>query len=344
MQVKPGRMKIGFWSITLLACLCLQPCRGGAATLPGGAPNSGVITRSNSIIWFDGPNTRQQSQGGGRVLAVHVTGESYWTAFPVSERLLTNRPAVQQATSFPEQTRQHFHRVKASTNATELANTVFNGWPCWQYAVKEPRYFDHDVKGETTIWTNLFLANPDFPLLVCSARDGGQVQGVLDLQLNVPVARELFQCPTNLEIAHPFNVPKAPFQFEVRQFRSSPKYGWSVESTNEIACDGSAITKRFTQVSRNPNGDSLFGPKMETNSFAQGVLAFNYPMGAPYWASVQKIGTTNLLGLPAGIYQSAVMPRTYWVVNHPELGTFSARWTMGGETPETNEVIRLTFR
>jgi hypothetical protein len=335
-------MKTDHWLMVLAICL-LQSLSVISAVPPVGAPTSGIITYSNSIITFDGVNTRHQTHGRGEILTLRVTGDEYWVAFPISGRLMTNRPAAYQAQSFPEQTRQYFNRMKANTNATELAATVYNGWPCWQYTLKDTRFNDDGTKGETTIWTNLYLANPDFPLLVCTAHGSASPQGVLDIQWNPPVPRKLFLCPTNLKIAQPFRVPKEPFQIEIRQIRSSPKYGWTVESTNEITCDGSVIKNRFTQTSHNPNGASVFGPKVETNSFQQGILAFNYPMSAPFWLSVRKIGSTNLLGLKAGIYQATVMPRTYWVVDHPQLGTFSARWAMGGDTPETNEVTRLKF-
>ena len=115
-------------------------------------------------------------------------------------------------------------------------------------------------------------------------------------------------------------------------------------TTNFFSSDGDSVTNRHVQIYRDTKGERQNVPQTETKPFHQGIIVCNYPMSPPYWASVRKVGEDTVLGMKADVLDSAVLGRRYWVVDHPLLGAFSAKWGMGGDTPETNEVLRLEVR
>jgi hypothetical protein len=47
------------------------------------------------------------------------------------------------------------------------------------------------------------------------------------------------------------------------------------------------------------------------------------------------------LGFEAEVFEAGNPKRRYWIVDHPEFGSFSALFVLEGDTPETNEVVRI---
>jgi hypothetical protein len=104
------------------------------------------------------------------------------------------------------------------------------------------------------------------------------------------------------------------------------------------------VTNHYSLFHRYANGKHDLSASTQAKGFDQGILECNYPMGPPYWGSARKVGEDTLLGMKAEVFEVPVLGRRYWVVDHPVLGAFSAKWCMGGGIPETNEVIRLEVR
>jgi hypothetical protein len=316
-----------------------------SATLTHGAPASGVIVQLRFTTWFDGLNTRHETHYQGETNAIHVTGDRGWSAYPLCGRVVTNLKWPSPPRSHAEATRQFFARMQG-TNATKIGEEVFRGFPCWKYAEKLVRRSDDgDMLSEHTNHF-LFLANPDFPVLIRqgSSEAYNTNADVLEIKLDCPVAPELFVCPANLKPTRSFQIPAVPFELELRQTRHSSQWNWATVTTNFLSSDGDTVTNRRVQFNRDAKGERPHGPTTDTKPFHQGIMVCNYPMGPPYWRSVRKVGEDTILGLKADVLDSTLLGRRYWVVDHPVLGAFSARWSMGGSTPETNEVLRLELR
>jgi hypothetical protein len=315
------------------------------ATLTNRAPVSGVITHSGNMVWFDGINTRTETRNKGEVISISVTGDKWWTAYPPCGRSVGGLPSPYAPKSYPEITRGFFSKMQ-STNCTKLGDEIFRSLPCWRYQeISVHRsYRGQFIDTLTNIW--VFLANADFPVLMRYGWPTGWNTNadVVGIQLDVPVSPDLFACPTNLKPTGLFRIPAVPFEIEIRQSRRSTQWGWTEVTTNLLSSDGASVTSRRVHIFRDAKGERQNGPTTETKPISEATVVCNYPMGPPYWGSVRKVGEDTALSMKADVLDSIALDRRYWVVDHPVLGAFSARWSMGGDTPETNEVLRLEVR
>jgi hypothetical protein len=125
------------------------------------------------------------------------------------------------------------------------------------------------------------------------------------------------------------------------QTRSSSKWGWSTLMTTSFSCDGEVITATRTDVHRDQNGERITGPTETVRPFDEAVMQFNHPMRVPKGRGVYKTGTDEVIGFKADVLEVHYIDQRYWVIDHPQFGAFSARLVIGGDTPETNEVVRI---
>jgi hypothetical protein len=192
----------------------------------------------------------------------------------------------------------------------------------------------------------LFMANSDFPLMLRRGVGGiwDSNLDVVEVRLDCPVSAELFTAPNNLKPTRPFNIPAVPLEIEVRQTRQSRQWGWTEVITNTFSTDGKIVTNHHGRVYCDANGKQHHGASVEVKPFGQGLQPLNYPLNPPSWRTARKIGEDSILGMKAEVYEQAALGRRYWLVDHPMLGTFSAKWFVGGDMPETNEVLRLEIR
>jgi hypothetical protein len=334
---------------TLLAgtFLLLWICEGlmaSSVTLTNGTPLSGIIRRISSTTSFNGFNTREESFRAITIPNIDVTGDTNWSAYPDIGRVVAFLRSSPSQKSYPEETRRAFSAI-TGTNATKLGDEVFKGFPCWKYLMIRPRRQMGDIVFMGTTNLCLFLANPDFPLII---RGGSPTAwntnyDVIEIRLDCPVSPDLFVCPTNLKPTRPFHIPAIPLKVDLRQMRHSIPWGWTNVATNFLSSDGTNVTRRYFQIHTDVNGEHEFAPASETKPLQQGVIDFN-SMAPPFWPNLRKIGDDTVLGMKADVLDDVALNRRYWVVDHPILGTFSAKWSEGGDTPETNEVLRLEIR
>ena len=341
-------------SITLLAGIFVLLGSGSmviasSVTLTNGTPASGIIRRTGSTTSFDGFNTREESireftNQKTTIPNINVTGDTVWSAFPDIGRAITYPRSSPSQSAFPEETRRTFSII-VGTGATKLDDEVFNGFPCWKFLKIWPRSSRGDVVfgGVTNLY--LILANPDFPLIM---RKGSPTAWntngeVLAISLDCPVSPALFVCPTNLKPVRPFHIPAIPLKIDWRQTRHSIPWGWSTVATNFWSSDGTNVTMRSFSINSDANGEHEFVPASGTRPLQQGIVLIN-SMDPPFWPNLRNIGEDTVLSMKADVLDDVALHRRYWVVDHPSLGTFSAKWGEGGDTPETNEVLRLEFR
>jgi hypothetical protein len=321
------------------------------ANLTNHSPTSGVISGPDRTLWFDGIHKRTENRRQGELVEIYVTASNrWWGAYPACGRV-ADGVARYPSPPFPEETRRLALWVQGANstnlgeevNSTNLGEEVFRGFPCWKYEQVSVRRTDTGefLDAFTNRW--LVLANPEFPLLMRQGRATGWITNndVLSIQLDVPIPPDLFICPTNLKLTRQFRIPPVPFEIVLRQSRGSARWGWSEVTTNVVSSDGVSVSNYCFAIYRDTKGEQQHGPTIRSSSFQQGILDFNYPMTPPYWPSVRKVGEDTVLGMKADVLDSATLGERYWVVDHPVLGAFSAKWSNAGET---NEVLRLEVR
>lgn len=333
--------------ILLTLAQCIRAKAEPAATVKtDSAPVSGVIHSVYSTTWFDRINMRSETRSlNGEIQKIFVTGEHTWAAFPRCGRVVKYPASRWPTLSYPEQMRHFFSRT-SGTNFTLLSEEVFRGMHCLVYQEVEQRPPGGGIMAEMLTNRYAFLANSNLPVILRQGWFSGWNSNseVLSVQFGVPIPGDLFTCPTNLKLTHLFRVPAVPFEIELRQSRCSPRWGWTNVSTNLICSDGRFVTNRCMGIHQDAAGTVQEGPRMRIEPFARGVLALDCPMSAPYWGAVRKVGEHIALGMQAEVLEYAEGGKRYWVVDHPILGAFSAKWTMLGDVLETNEVIRVEIR
>jgi hypothetical protein len=334
-------MKTLIAELTTLGALCLTGLLQAGTPL-GSAPTSGVIVRGDQKVWFDGNNTRTEHHGWLSTIA--VTGErGSWHAFPHLNRVMTNTVQSQPLKSFQEQCRTAFYLQ--TTNRVRVGEEEFLGLPCWRYEWIEtnlPPAFAAALDGRREVQF-LFLANPAFPLTMRSGTGGSWNTNadVREVSFNISIPAGLFDLPEGFKVTRQFQVPRKPFQLLFTQTRSSREWGWATFTTNEFTSDGDTIKETRTYVHRDENGETITGPTETVVGFEEAIPILDYPMRAAMWEWGKRIGTDEILGFSAEVYEASNPPRRSWIIDHPQFGAFSARLVMGGEEPETNEVVRI---
>ena len=337
--MNPPIARVGIFVVLCLAGL-LQ-----AGTTLSIEPTSGVVVREEEKVWFDGDSARIESYRDGRLVQFYVTGgRGFWSAYPETGRVLTRTVHPPNWRSYQEQARLFF--FSRTTNHVRLGEEEFLGLPCWRYEWVETNLPPHGVDGEsfTREVQFLFLANPTFPLVMRMGSGGSWNTNwdVREIRLDVPVSEEaLFEVPKGLKVTKQFQVPRQPFELVLRQTRSSSRWGSSTLVTTSFSSDGEVIKATRTGVHRDENGERITGPTETVRPFDEALLQFNYPMGVPMGRGMRKIGTDEVIGFQADVLEVYYADRRYWVIDHPQFGAFSARWVMGGDIPETNEVVRI---
>jgi hypothetical protein len=335
-------MKPPIARVSIFFALCLSGLLQ-ADTKLGVEPTSGIIVRGDQKVWFDVDSIRTETYQDGRLVQFDVTGgRGFWLAYPEIGRVLTTTVDRQHWRSYQEQARQFFSRT---TNHFRLGEEEFLGLPCWRYEWVETNLPLHGVDGEffTREVQYLFLANPTFPLVMRQGSGGSWNTNwdVREIKLDVPVSDALFELPKGLKTTKQFQVPRQPFELVLRQTRSSPKWGWSTLVTTSFSSDGEVIKAKRTNVRRDENGERITGPTETVRPFNEALLQFNYPMGVPMGRWMRKTGTDEIIGFQADVLKTDYADERFWVIDHPQFGAFSARRVIGGDTPETNEVVRI---
>jgi hypothetical protein len=335
-------MKPSIARVSIFVAFCLAGLLQ-ADTKLGVEPTSGVVVRGDQKVWFDGDSIRTESYQDGKLAEFYVTGgRGFWFAYPATGRVLTTTVDRQHWRSYQEQARLIFSRT---TNHFRLGEEEFLGLPCWRYEWVETNLPPHGVDGEpfTREVQFLFLANPTFPLVMRQGSGGSWNTNwdVREIKLDVPVSEALFELPKAFKATKQFQVPRKPFELVLRQTRSSSKWGWSTLMTTSFSCDGEVITATRTDVHRDQNGERITGPTETVRPFDEAVMQFNHPMRVPMGRGVYKTGTDEVIGFKADVLEVHYIDQRYWVIDHPQFGAFSARLVIGGDTPETNEVVRI---
>lgn len=313
-----------------------------AGTQPSVEPRSGIIVSGNQKVWFDGNMTRIEALLGTQSMIL-VTGDGLcWTAFPQISRVQTNILDRPHWRSYQEQARSVFSRT---TDHVRVGEEEFLGLPCWKYEWVEtnrPHAF-MGGGGAARRLQMLFLANPSFPLLMRMGSEGtwNTNADVQRVELDVPIPSGTFDVPREFKVTNPFQLPREPFQLLVQQTRSSQEFGWSTITTTLYSGDGDKITESCTSILRDENGGSTNGPVETAHTPEQATAFLYYPVGTAMWEWGKRTGVDRVLGFDAEVFETADPKRRYWIVDHPQFGSFTARFVLEGDTPETNEVVRI---
>jgi hypothetical protein len=335
-------MNTSFVRVLGFVAVCLAGLLQAVAQ-PSVAPTSGIIFRAMEKVWFDGNMTRTETSIGMQQI-VSVTGDrGGWIALPDIGRVKTNAVQRPYWRPYPEHVQMLFSRT---TNYVRLGEEEFLGLPCWRYEWVETNRSPHlpvGREGSTHKVRQLFLANPVFPLMMRTGAEGvwHTNSDVTQAELDVPIPDGMFDVPKGFKVTKSFQLPTRPFELLLRQTRSSREFDWTLITTILYSGDGDKITETRTEVHRDTQGEQTRGPIEQVLTPEQAGSFLYYPVGTAMWEWGKKVGVDEALGYDAEVFEATNPTRRYWIVDHPEFGSFSARFVVDGDPPETNEVVRV---
>jgi hypothetical protein len=189
-----------------------------------------------------------------------------------------------------------------------------------------------DIGSSENDQTYLVYANADFPVILESTTtypDGrGNRQSLASIKLGDPQPDSIFAKPKGLKPTLPFEIPQVAYRVELEKERISTRYGWKLRQFDLYLGNGKQVNFTHRQELTDANGAVSKTESAQTLDYHAALQQLASELQPPAWSTVRRTGRERALGMDADILENYVqgLPNaTYIVVDHPQLGTFTAR-------------------
>lgn len=304
--------------------------------------NGNRVEGRHKKIWFTEHSTRWETIEGAIVLGVSVDGPTGWVAYPGAGRI-RRHPQGGVHKAYAEGVRRIFERL-FSSRTPDGAETL-HGLPCHRYSWHEEAA-KHGCVGEpeqdVTFWVH---ADPRLPVILKAKRSAGPESEVVAITLNTPIADEVFREPDGLTPLIPFRLPSGELLIEIRMERFSDVYGWRSVTKESFSRIGDVVvysregisTGRKRKRSKLPSVRKKLTPEKASMEISGRLTPDLLDLSV-----MKKVGRESLLNLDADILvtvSEAYGDRTWWIADHPVLGTVVLKRIVKYETQESVTAI-----
>ncbi|MHC4198963.1 MAG: hypothetical protein ACYSU0_03165 [Planctomycetota bacterium] len=257
---------------------------------------------------------------------------------------MQRRPQGGEHKTYAEGVRRIFERLFSSR--TPDGAETFRGLPCHRYSWHEEAA-RHGRVGEpeqdVTFWVH---ADPRLPVILKAKRSAGPESEVVEIRLGGPIPDEIFREPEGLTPVVPFRLPSGGLLIELRRERSSDVHGWRSVARESFSKMGDVVVYSREGVSTDSKGKRSKLPSVRkelTPEKASMEISGRLTPDLLDLSVMKKVGRESFLNLDADILvavSEAYGDRTWWIADHPVLGTILLKSIAKYETQES--VITIT--